>query len=59
MQVLDHSDLEAQFGLLIRHKRDHNNCVLLKLSDLNKTIRYYADFKNQISHNKKITGDKK
>ena len=45
MKVLDLGHLEAQFGLIIREKENHNNYVLLRFEDLDKVVEYYNSFK--------------
>ena len=45
MKVLDFGHLEAQFGLIIREKENHNNYVLLRFEDLDKVVEYYNSFK--------------
>ena len=41
MKVLDLGHLEAQFGLIIREKENHDNYVLLRFEDLHKVVEYY------------------
>ena len=45
MKVLDFGHLEAQFGLIIREKENHDNYVLLRFEDLDKVVEYYNSFK--------------
>ena len=45
MKVLDLGHLEAQFGLIIREKENHDNYVLLQFGDLDKVVEYYNSFK--------------
>ena len=45
MKVLDFGHLEAQFGLIIREKENHDNYVLLRFEDLDKLVEYYNSFK--------------
>ena len=52
MKVLDLEHLEAQFGLMIREKENHDNYALLRFEDLDKVIRYYHSFKDEFSKNK-------
>ena len=57
MKVLDLEHLEAQFGLMIREKENHDNYALLRLEDLDKVIEYYNSFKDDF--NQKSKTDKK
>jgi len=52
MNVLDLEHLEAQFGLIIREKENHDNYALLRFEDLDKVITYYNSFKDEFSKNK-------
>ena len=45
MKVLDLGHLEAQFGLIIREKENHDNYALLRFWDLDKLVEYYNSFK--------------
>ena len=45
MKVLDLGYLEAQFGLIIREKENHDNYALLRFEDLDKVVEYYNSFK--------------
>ena len=45
MKVLDLGHLEAQFGLIIREKENHDNYALLRFEDLDKIIIYLKAFK--------------
>jgi hypothetical protein len=57
MKVLDLEHAEAQFGLLIREKENHDNYALLRFEDLDKVIDYYHLFKaefNSKSNSKKM-----
>ena len=45
MKVLDLGHLEAQFGLIIREKENHDNYTLLQFKDLDKIVEYYNSFK--------------
>ena len=56
MKVLDLEHVEAQFGLLIREKENHDNYALLRFEDLDKVIIYYNSFKDQF--NSKSNGKK-
>ena len=49
MKVLDLGHLEAQFGLIIREKENHDNYALLQFEDLDKVIEYYKSFKEEFS----------
>jgi hypothetical protein len=49
MKVLDLEHVEAQFGLLIREKENHDNYALLRFGDLDKVIDYYNSFKDEFS----------
>ena len=51
MNVLNLEHLEAQFGLIIREKENHDNYALLRFEDLNKVIKYYNSFKDEFSKN--------
>ena len=50
MKVLDLDHLEAQFGLIIREKENHDNYALLRFEDLNKVVEYYNSFKGDNQH---------
>ena len=50
MKVLDLGHLEAQFGLIIREKENHDNYVLLRFEDLHKVVEYYNSFKEEDKH---------
>ncbi len=56
MNVLDLEHVEAQFGLLIREKENHDNYALLRFEDLDKVIEYYNSFKDEF--NSKSNGKK-
>jgi len=56
MKVLDLEHLEAQFGLIIREKENHDNYALLRFEDLDKVIEYYSSFKEEF--NSKPNGKK-
>ena len=49
MKVLDLEHLEAQFGLMIREKENHDNYALIRFEDLDKVIDYYHLFKNEFN----------
>ena len=49
MKILNLEHLEAQFGLIIREKENHDNYVLLRFEDLDKVIDYYHLFKDEFS----------
>ena len=56
MKVLDLEHVEAQFGLIIREKENHDNYALLRFEDLDKVIGYYSSFKEEF--NSKLNGKK-
>ena len=56
MNVLNLEHLEAQFGLIIREKENHDNYALLRFEDLDKVIEYYNSFKDEF--NSKLNGKK-
>jgi len=56
MKVLDLGHLEAQFGLIIREKENHDNYALLRFEDLDKVVEYYKSFKSEF--NSKLIGKK-
>lgn len=49
MKILNLEHLEAQFGLIIREKENHDNYALLRFEDLDKVIDYYHLFKDEFS----------
>ena len=49
MDILDLGHMEAQFGLMIREKENHDNYALLRFEDLDKVIDYYISFKEKFS----------
>ena len=49
MNILDLEHVEAQFGLVIREKENHDNYALLRFEDLDKVIDYYRSFKDQFN----------
>ena len=50
MKVLDLEHVEAQFGLMIREKENHDNYALLRFEDLDKVIEYYKSFRNEFKN---------
>jgi hypothetical protein len=50
MKVLDLEHLEAQFGLMIREKENHDNYALFRFEDLDKVIEYYKSFRNEFKN---------
>ncbi|MBT7780631.1 MAG: hypothetical protein HN756_02085 [Nitrosopumilus sp.] len=56
MTPLDLEHMEAQFGLMIREKENHDNYALLRFEDLDKVINYYNSFKDEF--NSKLNGEK-
>ena len=50
MKVLDLEHLEAQFGLIIREKENHDNYALLRFEDLDKVVDYYKLFRNEFKN---------
>ena len=46
MIPLDLEHVEAQFGLMIREKENHDNYALLRFEDLDKIIKFYKSFKD-------------
>jgi hypothetical protein len=59
MNVLDLEHIEAQFGLLIREKENHDNYALLRFEDLEKMIEYYDSFKKEFYQKIKSNSNKK
>ena len=51
MDVLDLGEFEAQFGLIIREKDNHDNYALIRFEDLEKLIEYYSSFKKKFKQN--------
>jgi len=47
MNTLDLGEIEAQFGLMLREKQNHDNYVLIRLEDLESILKYYEEFKNK------------
>ena len=54
MKVLDLEHLEAQFGLMIREKENHDNYALLRFEDLDKVIAYYKSFRNEFKNSESL-----
>ena len=50
MNVLDLGHLEAQFGLIIREKENHDNYALLRFEDLDKVVEYYKSFRDDFTY---------
>ena len=50
MKVLDLGHLEAQFGLIIREKENHDNYALLRFEDLDKVVEYYKSFRDDFTY---------
>ncbi len=48
MEKLEFGELECQFGLMLREKKDHNNYVLLRLGDLEDIVKYFDLFKKVV-----------
>ena len=48
MDVLDLGEFEAQFGLIIREKDNHDNYALIRFEDLDKIIKYLELFKMEM-----------
>ena len=59
MKVLDLEHLEAQFGLMIREKKNPDNYALIQLEDLEKMIEYYNSFKKEFNQKTKSSSNKK
>ena len=49
MKVLDLEHVEAQFGLIIREKENHDNYALLRFEDLDKLVEYYKSFRDDFT----------
>jgi hypothetical protein len=47
MEKLDLEEIEGQFGLMLREKKDHDNYVLIRFEDLEKITTYYDLFKKE------------
>ena len=54
MKVLDLEHLEAQFGLMIREKENHDNYALLRFEDLDKVIEYYKSFRTEFKNSENL-----
>ena len=50
MKILNLEHLEAQFGLIIREKENHDNYVLLRFEDLDKLVEYYKSFRDDFTY---------
>ena len=50
MKVLDLEHLEAQFGLMIREKKNPDNYALIRFEDLDKVVEYYKSFRNEFKN---------
>ena len=48
MEALDLQHLEAQFGLMIREKDNHENYALIRFEDLDRIIKYFELFKKEM-----------
>ena len=48
MDTLDVGHWEAQFGLMIREKSNHDNYALIRFEDLDKIIQYLELFKKEM-----------
>ncbi|MGY5151888.1 MAG: hypothetical protein ACW9XA_06435 [Candidatus Nitrosopumilus sp. bin_6a] len=48
LEKLDLDEMEAQFGLMVREKNDHNNYALFRFVDLEKITKYYELFQKEI-----------
>ena len=55
MNVLNLEHLEAQFGLIIREKENHDNYALLRFEDLDKVIEYYKSFRNEFKNSENLS----
>ena len=58
MKVLELEHLEAQFGLMIREKENHDNYALLRFEDLDKVVEYYKSFKTEFNQKAKSSKTK-
>ena len=47
IKILNLEKNEAQFGLLLREKENHDNYILINFQDLDKIIQYYDSFKDE------------
>ena len=50
MKILNLEHLEAQFGLMIREKENHDNYTLLRFEDLDKIVEYYKSFRDDFTY---------
>lgn len=48
LDKLDMGEIEAQFGLVVREKDNHNNYALFRFEDLEKIVSYYDLFKKEV-----------
>ena len=48
LKPLDLGHLEAQLGLIIRDKDNHDNYALINFEDFEKLIEYYYSFKDKM-----------
>ena len=48
MNALDLGEFEAQIGLMIREKDNHDNYALIRFEDLDKIIKYLELFKKEM-----------
>ena len=48
MDALDLGEFEAQIGLMIREKDNHDNYALIRFEDLDKIIKYLELFKKEM-----------
>ena len=55
MNVLNLEHLEAQFGLIIREKENHDNYALLRFEDLDKVVEYYKSFKSEFKNSENLS----
>ena len=58
MKALELEHLEAQFGLMIREKENHDNYALLRFEDLDKVVEYYKSFKTEFNQKSKSSKTK-
>ncbi len=47
MEKLDLNEIEGQFGLMLREKKDHNNYILIRIEDLENIVKYFDLFKKE------------
>ena len=50
MKILNLEHLEAQFGLMIREKENHDNYALLRFEDIDKLVEYYKSFRDDFTY---------